>query len=320
MPLGVGSIPEMGPTKPVFRETPDGPIFRAQMPSGAFLDSNPGERRQSRIANNEAAAEAFRKNSMATFKAMSPKYGEMAVNAAADRGRSEEYDPGKDDHYKEAREIVRQKESMDASAQNARTHVTISPGQAADNRRLDDRLFNDEMKEWEKTEGLPQEGVDHRAFDKQRSAINAMQKGGKNAVLQKGVMYPIARYITGPGVLTDAEFNTTMGNLSGLWGQLKTKLEQKAFGTIEDQEWAVVRQAADEYRRISIERATRALENFPGRFQFPGNKWVGLGLGPEVEARRKSLYHRFGIPVPKDSKASADRAEAIRRELKGKAR
>lgn len=196
----------------------------------------------------------------------------------------------------------------------------VSPSQQKDDLRADMGQFSNDYTRWEKNNNLDKLTDDYDKFQNMGAAADAFRNTG-NTIDQRESLYQAARLITGPGVLTAAEYNNTVQNTAGVTPMLMSKIKKGLTGEISDTEWAVMEQYVSNAQSALKKRAQKALGNFDKKY---GPKSYYQQMVPdEVGAARESLAQRFGLqggevpPTPTQVQDLNAEAEAL---LKGLAK
>jgi hypothetical protein len=144
------------------------------------------------------------------------------------------------------------------------------------------------------------------AWDKFRELSSNVEDANRSGdtISRKSALYQAARYITGPGVLTPAEFENTVQRTGGSIGSLLTELEKRKSGDISDIEAAALEKFVTNAKSAVQRRAANAVKDYDRRF--------GAGLAAknptmkeERDAYRSSLLQRFEIADPSAPQGNA---------------
>jgi len=194
-------------------------------------------------------------------------------------------------------------------------------GAAEDDARADVSAFGQEYSRFESHAMVKQATEAH---NKAQDAIEFINGGG--TIGERAALYQVARGITGPGVLTQQEFDATVKNTGGLLESALSKLRQKADGRISEGE----AQALFHFVKVQASAAKRkgleAVKSFDARFG-PKSRHASKVPG-EIENQRAELAMRFGISpeelppsplaaAPASGDKNADLAQKAQAALKG---
>ncbi len=189
---------------------------------------------------------------------------------------------------------------------------------ASDEARIEEsraKGFGGELARWEaqsNTDKLTDAFQKFREFD---SATEAYSREG-DTINMRNSLYGIARYITGPGVLTAQEYGNTVSNTKGWGPALLTKIRKAATGDIAPQEAQAVQLFVRNARKAIRNRAVTAVQNFDKRFG-PTSHYAQT-IPAEVAAARAAVAHRFGVSdLETGPEGSSGRAEALWQRMKG---
>ena len=94
-----------------------------------------------------------------------------------------------------------------------------------------------DQNEWFKAQKVDDLLAGKSAIDDGLDKIASYRQDG-NTIGLRDVLYKTARAITGPGVLTESEFQNTVQNTAGLWATVQSALAKKASGELSDEEVA----------------------------------------------------------------------------------
>lgn len=144
------------------------------------------------------------------------------------------------------------------------------------------------------------------AWDKFRELSSNVEDANRSGdtISRKSALYQAARYITGPGVLTPAEFENTVQRTGGSIGSLLTELEKRKSGDISDIEAAALEKFVTNAKNAVQRRAANAIKDYDRRF---GSGLVSTNptMKAERDAYRNSLLQRFEIQDPSASQGNA---------------
>lgn len=192
----------------------------------------------------------------------------------------------------------------------------VKPSQAADDLRANVGAFRANVGAWES-----HANADHLtdAFEKfaQLSADTKNYKEKGDVVGLRAALYGAARYITGPGVLTEQEYNNTVASTAGITAALLTKLQKGLSGDISDAEYQALARFVTNAQTTLKRRAIATVRGFDRRFS---EKSYDRKMVPdEVASYRGELLNRFGLTDADVTPADANVAKgaAILKALQG---
>jgi len=203
---------------------------------------------------------------------------------AAERADTRAHDKWKaEEGWKEAKERAR------IMAQRSQV---ITPGAAADNRRADTTGFGADYERWEKNTNVDKLTDAYDRFTEMRESVRAHKATG-DVIGQRSALYNAARIITGPGVLTGAEFQNTVQNTGGLVASALSKLRKGLDGQISDQEAGALEKFVDNANAAIRRKAIGFVRNFDKKYNE--RNYFYQQVPDQVQSQRQALIDRFGL-------------------------
>lgn len=188
----------------------------------------------------------------------------------------------------ELRDIAAEKRAQIAAQNHGRTADTSRDRfklQAATN-------FGSEEARWEKNQNLDKLTDTYDRFQEMNAGIRQYKEKG-DVIGQRQALYAAARYITGPGVLTENEYGNTVRGTGGAWASALSKLQKFEDGKISNQEAAAIEKFVTNANGALKQRAIKQVRNFDVKYG-PKSYW-SQNVPEEVAAQRGALMQRFGI-------------------------
>jgi len=147
------------------------------------------------------------------------------------------------------------------------------------------------------------------------SAKAYREKG--DVINQRKALYEAARFITGPGILRQEEYDNTVRKTSGWSDAIATKIRQNLYGDISDAEWAAMETFVANANSTLRNKAVRAVKNFDRKYH--DKDFYRRNVPDQVSGARQSLLERFGLAeediagAPDPNRDRARRADAARK-------
>lgn len=185
-------------------------------------------------------------------------------------------------------EEIRQKNRLDL----AKHTKPLSTPQKVDDKRQDVSAYSVEYTRWEKSNNVDKLNDAYDKFSEMQNAVRAYREKG-DVISQRSALYQAARYISGPGVLTDQELQNTVQRTGGLAASALTKIQKGLDGSISKPEEAALGKFVDNANIALRNRAIAKVRNFDQRYH--GKNYFSQQVPDEVRGARSSLMERFGI-------------------------
>lgn len=226
--------------------------------------------------------------------------------AAADRRHQEGLDAeGRKREEWNRQDQINFEQAKELARINAGSRRVVTPGQKEDNERADVGAFRVAAEGWEKAANVDKLADD---YDKFRSMYDNVQnyKTKGDTIGVKGALYGVARYITGPGVLTAPEYENTVTNTAGWTAALETKVRNKLWGEISPDEFKAVERFVENANKTIRSRGEQAIRGFDARFGAKSR--YAKTAADDVAGYRAELQNRFGLTPPPAAMSPEDQA------------
>jgi hypothetical protein len=182
--------------------------------------------------------------------------------------------------------------AMERARVTAAGRDQIKAGEAGRLTQQQNTGFEGAYGNWEKAANVDKL-TDAKTFADQATGLLEQFKKTGASQDQKAALYMIAKQMTGPGVLTDKEYERTATNNTGILGLLQSKASVFAQGKISDIEMAALEQYIKDSQQIIRQKAAANVQNYDNRFG-PKTQY-GKNIPDDVAAVRKTLIDRFGL-------------------------
>jgi hypothetical protein len=200
----------------------------------------------------------------------------------------------------------RQAQNMRAAMQ-ARASGAVKPSQQADDDRASWTAFRATAADWEKAANVDKLTDAADKFREMNANVQDAKKSG-DVISQRSALYQTARYISGPGVLTEGEYTNIVSKTGGLLSSALTKLQKNLDGEISEQEAAALDKFVANANEAIRRRAIGAVKNFRKRF---GSGYAASNpvVAREAQAYEGALMDRFGL-TPEDVEEPRQQGQA----------
>ena len=296
--IGTGEPPKMKTRAPAI-----------VMPTGERIDVDPLERERFQQAQNEEKAARI-EGMLASGQPLPPVLraqmtaqltairgglnGQQsaAVSNAAAQDSSQEFKRTEaDKHDLTAEQRFRIGMRPRSSGLAGLANRPMTPAQKADDERAAATAWGTAYSKWEKNANVDKLTDGMSKFVDMRNGIDAYRNGG-DVISMRGAMYNAARLITGPGVLTQQEFDNTVQSTSGILASALTKVRKNLDGTLSEPEaQAIENFVTNQSAAIKLVAAAK-VRNFDKRFQ---GGYYAKAAPDEVLSERAALLDRFGL-------------------------
>lgn len=198
---------------------------------------------------------------------------------------------------KETAGMLEQERDREAQERRARIAASASgavkPSQKADDDRASWTAFRATASDWEKNANVDKLTDAADKFRELNANVQDAKRSG-DVISQRSALYQTARYISGPGVLTEGEYTNIVSKTGGLVSGALTKLQKNMDGQISEQEAAALDKFVSNANGAIKRRAVGAVKNFKKRFGA-GYAAENPTVAREAQAYEGALMDRFGL-------------------------
>ncbi len=266
--------------------------YRVRMPAGTeiMLDANAAA--EARLSRGQALAQRLSPRIEAFISKLPEEEKDLARSAAQAGVGHGEGGAGTDEQAFES--FVKQFNENRAQANaNARSlNRPRGPSYGIDKKKDDERLDRQQLEQkidrWEKSRELRASYGSFKSFRKNVELIKS-----KNPIANIGVMYGIAKYITGPGILQNVEYQNVMGQIAPLVDEIQDRIKRKTLGEMDQDKLEIVKNASIELAEQQQHEVADTLANFDDEFADP--HWDAVGLRNYIQNQKKSYMKLFGL-------------------------
>jgi len=168
----------------------------------------------------------------------------------------------------------------------------MTPGEKVDNERAAVTGFSGEYDKWEKHTNVDKLTDQYDLFGGMSASAKAYRDKG-DIINQRKALYEAARFITGPGILRQEEYDNTVRKTAGWSETLATKIQQNLQGDISEAEWAAMEKFVASAEGTIKQKAIRAVKNFDKKFN--DKNFYRRNVPDDVAGSRAALMERFGL-------------------------